>query len=160
LINALFGIVKAETDVIPTTEGVIPYLLERPGLESAIILDSEGYGHKESGKIVLKRTGSGHALRYILLVISAVNAARDIDQKMLMEINETISVNPRNKIPPLIVVMTHIDQLQAAERMETALQYCRSRFIEIEYDSSGHRCNCARFKNKQRPDSSRQFSAG
>jgi hypothetical protein len=54
LINALFGILKAETDVIPTTEGVIPYLLEWPGLESAIILDCEGYGHKRAGNCFQK----------------------------------------------------------------------------------------------------------
>lgn len=112
MINALFGILKAETGVIPTTEGVIPYLLERPGLESAIILDCEGYGHKESGKFFAKGLEAAMHCDIILLVISAVNAARDIDQKILQEINETISVNPRNKIPPLIVVMTHIDQLR------------------------------------------------
>jgi predicted GTPase len=112
LINALFGILKAETGVIPTTEGVIPYLLERPGLESAIILDCEGYGHKESGKLFSKGLEAAMRCDMILLVISAVNAARDNDQKMLQEINETISVNPRNKIPPVIVVMTHIDQLR------------------------------------------------
>jgi predicted GTPase len=112
LINALFGILKAETGVIPTTEGVIPYLLERPGLESAIILDTEGYGHKESGEFVSKGLEAAKRCDMILLVISAVNAARDIDQQMLKLINETLSVNPRNKIPPLIVVMTHIDQLR------------------------------------------------
>ena len=48
----------------------------------------------------------------ILLVISVVNAARDIDQQMLKVINETISLNPRIKVPPVIVAMTHIDQLR------------------------------------------------
>jgi len=112
LINALFGTLKAETGVIPTTEGVIPYLLERPGLESAIILDCEGYGHKESGKFFSKGLEAAMRSDIILLVISAVNAARDIDKKMLREINETISVNPQNKIPPIVVVLTHIDQLR------------------------------------------------
>ncbi|MGZ8918306.1 MAG: GTPase [Methylobacter sp.] len=112
LINALFGTLKAETGVIPTTEGVIPYLLERPGLESAIILDCEGYGHKENGKFFSKGLEAAMRSDIILLVISAVNAARDIDKKMLREINETISVNPQNKIPPIVVVLTHIDQLR------------------------------------------------
>jgi predicted GTPase len=118
LINALFGILKAETDVIPTTEGVIPYLLERPGLESAIILDCEGYGHKERGKLFSKGLEAAMRCDMILLVISAVNAARDIDQQMLKVINESISLNPRNKIPPLIVVMTHIDQLRPLREWE------------------------------------------
>jgi GTP-binding protein EngB required for normal cell division len=112
LINALFGTLKAETDVIPKTEGVIPYLLERPGLESAIILDCEGYGYKESAKFFSKGLEAAMCSDIILLIISAVNAARDIDKKMLREINETISVNPQNKVPPIVVVLTHIDQLR------------------------------------------------
>jgi len=112
LINALFGIFKAETDVIPTTEGVIPYLLERPGLESAIIFDCEGYGHKGNGELLSKGLEAAMHCDMILLVISVVNAARDIDQQMLEAINETIRLNPRNKIPPLVVVITHIDQLR------------------------------------------------
>ncbi|MDD1633293.1 MAG: 50S ribosome-binding GTPase, partial [Methylococcaceae bacterium] len=44
LINVLFGAKKAETNVTPTTEGITSYLLERPGFETAIILDCEGYG--------------------------------------------------------------------------------------------------------------------
>ncbi len=112
LINALFGTLKAETDVIPTTEGVIPYLLERPGLESAIILDCEGYGYKESAKFFSKGLEAAKRSDIILLVISSVNAARDIDKKMLREINESISVTPQNKIPPIVVVLTHIDQLR------------------------------------------------
>lgn len=118
LINALFGILKAETDVIPTTDGVIPYLLERPGLESAIILDCEGYGHKESGKFFSKELEAAMRCDMILLVISAVNAAREIDQQMLQAIDETIRLNPRNKMPPLVVVMTHIDQLRPLREWE------------------------------------------
>jgi len=112
LINALFGIIKAETDVIPTTEGVIPYLLERPGLESAIILDSEDYGHKEDRKFFAKGLEAAMHCDMILLVISAVNAAREADRHMLQLLNEMIRINPQNKMPPLVVVMTHIDQLR------------------------------------------------
>jgi len=112
LINALFGTVKADTDVTPTTEGVIPYLLEHPGLEPAIILDCEGYGNKVGGKLFAKELEEITRCDMVLLVVSAVNAARDIDQQMVRAINETIALNPKNKMPPLIVVVTHIDQLR------------------------------------------------
>lgn len=112
LINALFGAVKADTDVTPTTEGVIPYLLERPGFEPAIVLDCEGYGNKGGGKLFANELEEITRCDMVLLVVSAVNAARDIDQQMLRAINETIRLNPKNKMPPLIVVMTHIDQLR------------------------------------------------
>jgi predicted GTPase len=112
LINALFGTLQAATDVIPSTDSITPYLLERPGLESAIILDSEGYGHKDNGLFFPKTMDAVLHCDMILLVVSAINAARDIDLHMLRLIKETIRSNLRNKMPPLIVAMTHIDQLR------------------------------------------------
>ena len=112
LVNALFGALKAETDAIPSTEDVMPYWLERPGLGAAIIHDCEGYGRDDDGKFLAKGVEAAMRCDMILLVISVVNAARDLDQKMLRKINETLSLNPRNKIPPVIIVLTHIDQLR------------------------------------------------
>lgn len=118
LINALFGSVKAETDAIPSTEEVMPYWLERPGLGSAIMLDCEGYGRAEDGESLAKGVEAASHCDMILLVVSAVNAARSLDQKMLLEIKRTLSLNPRNKIPPVIVVLTHIDQLRPVREWE------------------------------------------
>ena len=43
LINALFGEYRAATDVVPRTDQVEPYVLEREGLPQAIVLDTAGY---------------------------------------------------------------------------------------------------------------------
>lgn len=48
LINALFGELKAATDVLPTTMQVQPFVLERDGLPNTIIVDSAGYGDSEA----------------------------------------------------------------------------------------------------------------
>ena len=43
LVNALFGEYRAATDVVPRTDQVEPYVLEREGLQQAIVLDTAGY---------------------------------------------------------------------------------------------------------------------
>ncbi|PKM38544.1 MAG: hypothetical protein CVV06_00120 [Gammaproteobacteria bacterium HGW-Gammaproteobacteria-10] len=111
LINALFGEMKAETDVLPTTEGVDSYLFQRSGLQTAIMIDSEGYGADASN---LPKKVSDEIIRsdMILLVVSASNAARDIDKKILQMIKKQFSVKGKANLPPIIVALTHIDQLR------------------------------------------------
>ncbi|MGZ5007312.1 MAG: GTPase [Methylobacter sp.] len=112
LINALFGIKKAETDVIPTTEGVTAYLLERSGLETAIILDCEGYGSDDNRCPQAKISQEISRSDIILLAVSAINAARDPDKKMLQAIRDCFELKDKNSLPPVIVALTHIDQLR------------------------------------------------
>lgn len=112
LINALFGIKKAETDVIPTTEGITSYLLERPGLETAIILDCEGYGSDDYQHSFSKVSEEIIRSDIIFLAISATNAARDPDKKMLQAIQDCFAAKNRNSLPPIVVALTHIDQLR------------------------------------------------
>lgn len=112
LINALFGEVKAETDAIPSTPEITPYWLDRPGLDAAIILDCEGYGREGGGEFVAKGVETVRHCDMILLVMSAVNAARDLDVQMLKQIRHSFVSSPRLKMPPLVVVLTHIDLLR------------------------------------------------
>ncbi|MDP2903450.1 MAG: GTPase [Methylovulum sp.] len=112
LINALFGAIKAKTDVTPTTEGITSYLLERSGLETAIILDCEGYGSDDFRHLYSKTSEEISRSDIILLAISATNAARDPDKKMLQAIQHCFAAYGRNTIPPIVVALTHIDQLR------------------------------------------------
>lgn len=113
LINALFGTVKAETDVIPATAGITSYLLERPGLETAIILDCEGYGSDDSRSLYSKVSEEIIRSDIILLAISATNAARDLDKKILQAVRRGCFVAyGRNSLPPVVVALTHIDRLR------------------------------------------------
>jgi predicted GTPase len=112
LINALFGAAKAETDVIPTTEGITPYLLERPGLGSAIILDCEGYGGDDSPKALSRISGEIARSDIIVLAVSATNVARDPDKKMLQAIQDCFVDKDRSTMPPIVVALSHVDQLR------------------------------------------------
>jgi predicted GTPase len=112
LINVLFGAKKAETNVIPTTEGITSYLLERPGLETAIILDCEGYGSDDCRRLFAKASDEIIRSDIILLAISATNAARDPDKKMLQTIQNCFAAKGKGTLPPIVVALTHIDQLR------------------------------------------------
>lgn len=112
LINALFGAKKAETDVIPTTQGITTYLLERPGLESAIISDCEGYGSADSPASFSRISDEIIRSDIIIMTMSAVNAAREPDKKMLQAIRECFANQDKSRLPPVVVVLTHVDQLR------------------------------------------------
>jgi len=112
LINALFGIEKAETDVIPTTEGITSYLLERPGLETAIVMDCEGYRGDDDQHLRAKVSEEIIRSDIIILAVSATNAARAPDKKMLQAIRDCCAAKDRRSLPPVVVALTHIDQLR------------------------------------------------
>lgn len=112
LINALFGTQKAETNVIPSTEGITSYLLERPGLESAIILDCEGYGSDDYRGSLSRISEEIVRSDIIILAISAINVARDPDKKMLQAIQDCFELKDRSSIPAIVVALTHVDQLR------------------------------------------------
>jgi predicted GTPase len=113
LVNGLFGSVKAASDVIPLTVGVDAYLLQRDGIDQALILDTAGYADprvKQSPFDVLQ-----DQLKYcdlVLLVCSATSAARDSDRRLLDELRGHFAARPDRVMPPLLVVLTHIDQLR------------------------------------------------
>lgn len=110
LINALFDQPRAAADVVSCTAGITPYLLEWEGLLSGLIFDTPGYGEQagwlESNRQELDKTD------LLLLVCSANNAARAADERFLREFHRHFLALANRKIPPLIVVVTHIDELR------------------------------------------------
>jgi len=113
LINALFGELRAAVDVVPRTTGVEAYLLEREGVHRAILFDTAGYED-------VNRTASAirdireEILRcdLVLLVCSALTAARDADRLVLDQVRRLFQEDPDREFPPLVVAVTHIDQLR------------------------------------------------
>jgi predicted GTPase len=110
LTNALFGEMRAATDVVPRTRGVDPYLLERDGLPSAIILDTAGYGGSDDGDPDVNAALLPTDL--ILLVCSAQSAARDADRRLLDDVRARFEVASHRSLPPVVVALTHIDGLR------------------------------------------------
>jgi hypothetical protein len=114
LVNALFGEIRAGTDVVPTTAQLTPYVLERADLAGTIIIsDMGGY---EDPAVPQERIEEAlaEALRadLILLVASAVNAAREPDRRLLAQLRDRFAAQPELRPPPVVVVLTHIDLLR------------------------------------------------
>lgn len=113
LVNALFGEVRAAVDIIPTTQYVTPYILERDGLQRAIILDTAGYED-------VTRSGDAftqlreHLLKcdLVLVVCSAKSAARAADRRLLDELRGFFAADPHRVMPPIVAALTHIDALR------------------------------------------------
>ncbi|MEX2119077.1 MAG: GTPase domain-containing protein [Pirellulales bacterium] len=113
LINALFGETRAAVDVVPRTRFVEPYVLDREGVGRATILDTSGYEENAAPG------GEFGPLRdevlqcdLVLLVVSARSAAREADRKLLDGLRTFFQRQPDRLMPPLVVVLTHIDQVR------------------------------------------------
>lgn len=113
LINALFGETRAAVDVVPRTASLQPYLLERRGIPQAIIFDTAGYQDGEEARHQAEELRE-EALRadLILLVCSARSAARRADRQLLDEIRRAIQAEPDRRMPPVVAVLAHVDQLR------------------------------------------------
>lgn len=113
LVNALFGETRAAVDVVPRTTGVDSFLLERDGLRQAIILDTAGYEDPAKMAAALEMAHEEiDRCDLVVLVSSALTAARDADRRLLDEVRGHFQRNPDREFPPLVVALTHIDQLR------------------------------------------------
>jgi len=113
LINALFGELKCASGILPTTSGITPYVLERDGLQQAIILDSAGYGGllHDQNKVAL--IGEWKNIDVIIVVCNAAEAARHVDAQQLQAVRHFFQQECQNQILPVIIaVATHIDRLR------------------------------------------------
>jgi len=112
LINALFGELRAMTDVLPLTSAITPYVLEREEAGRMIVLDSAGYAGSTADQELDEAEAELLRSDLILLVCSATNAARQADRQLLDNINALFQRRTDLIAPPLLVVLTHVDQLR------------------------------------------------
>jgi uncharacterized protein len=114
LTNALFGEQRAMTDVLPATAQLTSYPLERPELGATLVIsDMGGYEDPSVPRERLEEAFT-EALQsdLILLVVSAVNVAREPDRRLLTQLREHFTTRPELRPPPVVVVLTHIDLLR------------------------------------------------
>ncbi|MGH8568466.1 MAG: GTPase family protein, partial [Gammaproteobacteria bacterium] len=112
LINALFGELRAMTDVLPLTSGITSYVLERDEAGRMIVLDSAGYAGPTADQGLDEAEAELLRSDLILLVCSATSAARHADRQLVDNINVLFQRRPDLIAPPLLVVLTHVDQLR------------------------------------------------
>ena len=113
LINALLGERRAQTDVLPATSGVERYRLAPQGIPAEVeLLDTVGYGHEGPKADQLKATReAAQQSDLLLLVLHALNPARQADVQMLTALREWFAGRPELKMPPVVAVVSHIDLL-------------------------------------------------
>jgi len=112
-INALFGRTRAAVDVVPRTKHIEPYILERDGMPQAILLDTVGYDAADCSTDPFTPLEE-EILRcdLALVVCTALSAARGADRRMLDQLRAFYAGHPERAMPPVVVVVTHIDQLR------------------------------------------------
>lgn len=121
LINALLGSQQAEVDVLPRTRQVQAYELragaatpaDRAAADRLILLDTAGYA--DAGATPEQLTELHEALQgadLVLLVMDAASPARRADVKLLEQLEAWLQANLHRKLPPVLGVLTHIDQLR------------------------------------------------
>ncbi len=113
LINALFGEKKSAEGLLPTTPEITPYVLERDGLEQAIVLDSPGYGGLTHDKAPGALKQEWAKVDVILMVCNAAHAARQADARQLDAIRRYFQEERKNQnLPVILAVATQIDRLR------------------------------------------------
>ena len=113
LINALFGEIKSASGFLPTTSAITPYVLERDGLQQAIILDSAGYGGVMHDQVPAALQREWAKVDVIIMVCNAAQAARHADAQQLEAVrNYFQQARPNQTLPVIIAVATHIDRLR------------------------------------------------
>ncbi len=111
LINALFGQLTAATDVLPdTTAELTPYRLERGGLDAALIFDTPGCDTELLSSKALKQAVLDADL--LLWVCAAHRPDRQIERDTLDAVRRWQAERQDRRPPPLLVVVSHIDQLR------------------------------------------------
>jgi predicted GTPase len=114
LVNALFGEARAAVDVLPTTTQTTPYILDRPELGGLVILSDMG-GYEDplvARERVEEALVQAQRSDVLLLVVSAVNAAREPDCQLLAQLRAHFAAHPDLRPPAVVVVLTHIDLLR------------------------------------------------
>jgi len=113
LINALFGGIKSAEGLLPTTPEITPYVLERDGLQQAIVLDSPGYGGLTHDNVPEALKQEWAKVDVILMVCNAAQAARQADAQQLDAIRRYFQEERQNQaLPVILAVATQIDRLR------------------------------------------------
>jgi predicted GTPase len=115
LINALAGEVEALIDAVPATRAFTTYRLTRAGLPAALIVDSPGLA---AAKAIPALVAAADGCDMVLWVAAATRAARELDRAALAAVRESFAAKPNRHRPPMLLVLTHIDQLRPFKEWE------------------------------------------
>jgi predicted GTPase len=112
LVRAMLGELGGTVDVTPLTASFEGYELRQEGLPLAYVIDSPGVGDAASTAEFVKRA---FACDLIVWVVAAHAPDVALDRAALDALRERFAANPQRRMPPLIVVATHLDRLVPGE---------------------------------------------
>ena len=115
LVNALANAVEAVVDTLPATARFTAYRLSKEGLPTALIIDSPGL---DDARSMAGLIDAAHTCDMILWVTSATRAARELDAAALNTIRQHFNAEPNRRRPPMLLILTHIDQLRPFNEWE------------------------------------------
>jgi predicted GTPase len=110
LINALLGEFRTTVDVLPVADELRIYKLQHPDMDEVLLYDSPGYGEDDFWFRKNDRQLGGFDL--VIVVCSAVQAGREADGRFLIELRGWYGAHLERRMPPVLAVVTHIDQLR------------------------------------------------
>jgi predicted GTPase len=113
LVNALCEEIRAAVDVLPATNGYTSYELEREGAPRALLIDSPGLVADAAATTLLIKEADHSDL--IIWVTSATRPDRETDRKALSAVRDHLIARIERRPPPIIVVLTHVDQLRPSK---------------------------------------------
>jgi predicted GTPase len=90
-------------------------VLEREGLEQAIVLDTAGYDVAGPAEMLRPLVEQLHGCDLVICVCSAASAAREADRRFLDELRAEFQRRPDRHLPVLITALTHIDRLRPVQ---------------------------------------------
>ena len=119
LFNALAGKVHRQVGVEVSRQEAGELLLSRDGKPEVILHEMAGLPAKlEDRATFLNEALKAHL---IIWVASATQPARDPDVRALTSIRDAVAGDPKRRMPPLVLALTHVDQL--SPRAEWAPPY-------------------------------------
>ena len=121
LVNYLTGTNQAVVDLLPETDQITRYSLavaagDGSGKPMKVeLLDSPGYGVDGSNRIQMKEIETAiRSSDVLLLVTDGHSPAKSADVETLKQVAAYCEEKPNLRQPPVIVVLTHVDQIPPA----------------------------------------------
>ena len=111
LVNALLKDTQSAVDALPMTAHAERYQLSADGEPLAVLIDTPGIREAHDAAWWGEQCESVDCL---IWVVSAHRADRELDRQVLESIRAWFRDNPTRRMPPVLVVVSHIDRLSPA----------------------------------------------
>jgi predicted GTPase len=111
LLNAMAEQVQRNVGAIPIRDGPAELMLRLAGRPEVILIDTPGIGSDSGMRTLADQTARADL---ILWVVSATQSARAPDVEALRAMKNKYETNLQLREPPILVVVTHVDELTPA----------------------------------------------